>query len=344
MYRTTASPSAFPPSSNRVLSDFAACGGVVIIGRNEGDRLRRCISSVRTSCSRIVYVDSGSSDGSADWARTQGVSVVDLDLSQPFTAARARNAGCAQLLQQWPQVELVQFVDGDCEVVPGWLEAAASFLASHPDHAVTCGRRRERFPERSIFNAQCDREWNTPPGPAEACGGDAMFRRDALAASGGFRSELIAGEEPELCVRLRAAGWFIWRLDCEMTLHDAALLHWRQWWKRTKRAGHAFAEGSFLHGATPERHWVRETRSALVWGLVLPGLVLVAAVLVSPWLLAALLVYPLQVLRLALRNPANGGIQGALLLVLGKFAEASGVVDFWLRRLLRRPHGLIEYK
>lgn len=325
-------------------SDFAARGGVVIIGRNEGARLRRCIASIRHDCARVVYVDSGSTDGSADWARSQAVSVVDLDLSQPFTAARARNAGWAQLLLQWPQVELVQFVDGDCEVVPGWLEAAASFLASHADYAVTCGRRRERFPQASIFNAQCDREWNTPPGPARACGGDAMFRRAALDGSGGFRSDLIAGEEPELCVRLRAAGWLIWRLDADMTLHDAALLHWRQWWKRTKRSGHAFAEGSFLHGAPPERHWVRETRSAVVWGLGLPFAVALAAALVHPWMLAALLVYPLQVMRLALRNPANGGVQGALLLVMGKFAEASGVLDFWLRRLLRRPHGLIEYK
>ncbi|UUX96102.1 glycosyltransferase [Aquabacterium sp. J223] len=315
--------------------------GVVAIGRNEGERLRRCLQSVLPQVARVVYVDSGSTDGSAAMARGLGAEVVDLDLSQPFTAARARNAGLARLLALQPGLERVQFVDGDCEVVDGWLAAATAFLAQRPEVGVVCGRRRERHPERSVYNRLCDAEWNTPVGEARACGGDAMMRVAALQAVGGYREDLIAGEEPELCVRLRAAGWRVWRLDHEMTLHDAAMTRFGQWWRRTQRGGHAFAEGSALHGAPPERHWVRETRSGLAWGLWLPLAILLLALAVSPWALVLFAVYPLQVLRLSRRGQ---GLAHALFLVLGKFPEALGQLNYWWRRLTHGQRRLIEYK
>ncbi|MEO8313430.1 MAG: glycosyltransferase [Pseudomonadota bacterium] len=320
--------------------------GVVVIGRNEGERLKRCIASVQSGAMPVVYVDSGSTDGSGSWARSQSVDVVDLDLSRPFTAARARNAGFTRLLTLRPDIEFVQFIDGDCEMVEGWLEVARRFLVQHPEVAAACGRRRERFPEASIFNAQCDREWNTPIGEAKACGGDAMFRRTALEQAGGYRSSLIAGEEPELCVRLRAAGWRIWRLDQEMALHDAAILRWGQWWKRTGRTGHAFAEGARLHGAPPERHWVKETWRAIVWGLCLPLAILLSVLAGYPAALFILLAYPMQVLRLALRLgiAKRWAWQESLLLMLARFPEAWGVIRFWFCALTARQDRLIEYK
>ena len=193
----------------------------VAIGRNEGERLRRCLASMQGRVGRIVYVDSGSTDGSLDAAAAAGAQVVSLDLALPFTAARARNEGFALLGHEAPAY--VQFVDGDCELQPGWLETASAFLDNHPDVAAVCGRRRERHPGQSLYNRLIDCEWDTPVGETRACGGDVLMRRDAFRAVGGFDPALIAGEEPELCVRLRAAGWRIWRLDAEMTLHDAAI-------------------------------------------------------------------------------------------------------------------------
>ena len=319
--------------------------GVVIIGRNEGERLKGCVASVQAAAQAVVYVDSGSTDGSAEWARMQGVSVVDLDMTKPFTAARARNDGFIRLLQLQPDLQFLQFVDGDCEVVPAWLTSAASFLEAHPAAAAACGRRRERRPEASVYNLLCDMEWDTPVGLATSFGGDVMIRSAALRSAGGYRDELIAGEEPELCVRLRAAGWEIWRLPAEMTLHDAAMTRFGQWWKRTQRGGHAYAEGALLHGAPPERHGVVETVRAVAWGALLPLTTLVLA-LFNPWWLTLLLAYPLQVLRLALfadvSNPASRF--RALFLVLARFPEAQGVFRFWLNRLRRRRSALIEYK
>ena len=87
----------------------------------------------------------------------------------------------------------------------------------------------------------CIRDRDTPIGPARACGGDALMLYAAVQAVGGYRDSLIAGEEPELCLRLRQAGGEVWRIDAEMTLHDAALLRFGQWWRRTRRAGHALS-------------------------------------------------------------------------------------------------------
>src|SRR6185437_7195484 len=93
--------------------------GAVAIGRNEGERLRQCLKSL-SAAAAVVYVDSGSTDGSAEWARSQGADVIDLDIGLPFTAARARNAGFGRLREIDSDLRYVQFLDGDCELIDGW--------------------------------------------------------------------------------------------------------------------------------------------------------------------------------------------------------------------------------
>jgi len=322
--------------------------GLVAIGRNEGERLRRCLESVVHQVERLVYVDSGSTDGSVEMARSLGVSVVELDLSIPFTAARARNAGLAHLLELDSHLDYVQFVDGDCEVVAGWLTQATQSLDSRPEAVVVCGRRRERFPEASIYNRMCDIEWNTPVGEATACGGDALMRISALQAIGGYNPSLIAGEEPELCVRLRQNGGKILRIDAEMTLHDAQITRFGQWWKRSLRAGHAYAEGAWLHGAPPERHWVREVKSIRIWGVMVPLLVLSTAWFTHGWSLLLLLGYPVMTYRIA-RFMQGTGLNSqdawlyATFCMIGKFPQAQGMLRFYWNRLMGKHSTLIEY-
>lgn len=315
--------------------------GVVVIGRNEGERLRLCLESVRALASQIVYVDSGSTDHSRSMAAEMGASVVELDLSSPFTAARARNQGVFRLLERQPDTEYILFVDGDCEVVSGWLEASTQFMRDHPGCAVVCGRRRERFPQQTVYNQLCDEEWDTPIGEARACGGDALMRANAFTSVNGYRDGMIAGEEPELCVRLRQKGWSIQRLDQEMTLHDAAITRFGQWWKRSMRAGHAYAEGSWLHGSLPERHCVPETRRALVWGACIPAIAVILALAWGPGWLALFAIYPLQFFRLWWKT---GSRFTAWFMLVGKFAETVGILKFHWTRIKGGSARIIEYK
>ncbi len=264
----------------------------------------------------------------------------------PFTAARARNAGFKRLRKTAPEMSYVQFVDGDCEVRQDWHRHALAFLESHQDVAVVCGRRRERYPERSVYNWLCDNEWDGSVGEVRACGGDAMMRVIAVEGVGAYRDALIAGEEPELCVRLRAAGWRIWRLPVEMTLHDAAMTTFGQWWRRALRAGYAFAQGAYLHGKPPERHWVWEARRAWLWGVWLPLACLVMGLAFGPRGWTAWMIYPLQFLRQTVRNHGALSKRAALALfqLLGRFPEGWGQIKFLLDRLLGRRANLIEYK
>jgi GT2 family glycosyltransferase len=314
--------------------------GIVLIGRNEGERLRVALQAAAQQADRIVYVDSGSTDDSLAHAQAVGAEIVLLDTTVPFTAARARNAGLDRHLAQDAPPDYVQFIDGDCALREGWIDTARRFLDAHPEVAVVCGRRRERFPEASLYNRLADLDWEGPVGETRACGGDAMIRVRALCQVGPYNPTLIAGEEPELCVRLRQAGWKVWRLEDEMTWHDADMHRFIQWWRRCRRAGHAFAEGAALHGAPPERHYVAHLRRALLWGLLLP-LVILAGLFLTPWALLLVLLWPLKVLRLILRghDPLP-----AVFLTLGNFAESSGALTYLWRRLLRRERHLIEYK
>lgn len=332
--------------------------GVVVIARNEGERLKACLRSlVEQQASPIVYVDSGSTDGSVEFARSVGVSIVDLDLTKPFTMARARNAGLEWLLERFPDLAYVHFVDGDCQVEPGWMATALQTLQERPEITVVTGLRRERYPEASIYNRLINMEWNAPTGEVTECGGDALYRTETLRRVGAFNPHMIAGEEPELCARIRLDGGRILRLPVPMTIHDAGLHHFAQWWKRVKRGGHAFAEGAALHGRSKLHHNVKPTLSALLYGLALPASALVGVpiagllgkraaqtVLAVHALPYARVLYATYRSRIARGDSSEDAWLYAAFCTLGKFPEAAGVVTYVSNALRGRHTGLMEYK
>jgi GT2 family glycosyltransferase len=329
---------------------------VIAIARNEGERLRRCLESVVGEGLSVVYVDSGSTDGSVNLARSLGVEVVELDVSLPFSAARARNAGFEQLTHSDPNARYVQFLDGDCELVSGWLDRAKMELEARPDVAVVCGRRRERAPEASVYNRLADVEWDTPLGETLSCGGDSMMRIDAFRTAGGFDPSVAAGEEPELCQRLRRAGWKILRIDAEMTLHDSAMLHFSQWWRRAVRSGYGatdvatrFGEGGLFAG---------QVRSTRLWAIGWPIAVIFIGVGVS--ILAGLkwggicagllaLALPAQMLGIAWRSRRktsrwSDALALGCVTMLGKWAALGGEIQYHRDRRSGRSTRMIEYK
>lgn len=329
--------------------------GLVAIGRNEGARLVRCLESVR-SVPKRVYVDSGSTDGSVAAATAQGVSVVELPMPPNFTAARARNAGLARLLAEDPGLEFVQMIDGDCQMQPGWPASGLAALRKDPRLAVVYGRLRERFPQSSIYNALCDDEWNSPVGEASGMLGIALCRVAALREVGFYNAAIIAGEDSELAIRLRKAGWRLECINSEMALHDAAIFHFSQWWGRTRRSGHCFAELARLHPDSRDPDWARSVRSILVWGALMPAaalLAIAAAITVDArWLIAAsilILPWPARMRALARRQrqrglPSKVARASGILLMLGKLPQFLGVIAYYRNRLLGRKSRLIEYK
>ncbi len=319
--------------------------GAVLIGRNEGARLIRCLASVQGAAALVVYVDSGSTDGSVAAAQAAGALVVELDLSRPFTAARARNAGFRALAGMQPAPDFVQFIDGDCAVADGWLEAAVAALHAYSTLAVVTGWRSEIYPERSIYNAICDTEWHRPAGPITSCGGDMMVRRSAFEQVMGFNDQVIAAEDDEFCIRIRKANWKLVRLPVAMTRHDAAMTTFGQWWRRAVRAGHGFAQVGSLHAG----YFRNSRRRVIFWGGVLPLLALIALFLAPGALWAIATAYAVSWLRSAwgLRRegrPPGPALHQALFLVLSKFPNLQGMIIYYARQLQGQEMRIIEYK
>ncbi|NUT01580.1 MAG: glycosyltransferase [Sphingomonas sp.] len=316
----------------------------VVIGRNEGERLRDCLRPLLAKSNRVIYVDSASTDGSPELARELGAIALVLDSSTLLSAARGRNEGFREVRKRFPECDTVQFIDGDCVLAPNWVETALEFLKSHPKAAVACGRRFEAHPDASLYNRLCDEEWNTPVGQAEHSGGDALVRVKAFEQVGGFRSSLKAGEEPEMTSRMRAAGWEIWRLDAPMTEHDARILRFGQWWTRMIRGGFGYAEVWSTTGKLPRRVIGKQLRSAFTWAVAIPLLILLAAMEISEARLLFLipLAFALQIARIAARRGFSlHAWQSAMLLVTAKIPEAIGALSYFLGRKADR---LVDYK
>jgi GT2 family glycosyltransferase len=325
--------------------------GIVVIGRNEGVRLAQCLESVvRCGCAS-VYVDSGSTDNSVASARAFGVESLELDGARPFSAARARNEGFTRLTEKYPGLHFVQFLDGDCTLLPGWIDAAVSALRADPRRAAVLGRLLERNPAASLYNRLCDLEWRCAPGDLQdygKLGGISMMRADVFRRLGGFRAEVIAGEDSELGVRMALAGHTVTKLACPMATHDAGIKSFRQWWRRAVRGGHAIGQRSDLHGSSAVRDCVRERNSTLFWGIGLPLMVLSSAFATRGASFLFLAAYPLLGVRVwRYRRSIGDGPEEALLyalfVLIAKFANAVGLLKFILNKFAGRYH-IIEYK
>ena len=261
---------------------------VVVIGRNEGERLERCILSAGAIAGwtpvEILYVDSGSTDGSVELAARLGATVLPLTPGI-FTAARARNLG-------WRRAacELVLFLDGDTILNEDFPLAALAELQRNPSNAAAWGHRREVCPCLSVYVRVLDLDWIYKPGETMFFGGDVLVRRAALNDVNGFDETLIAGEEPEMCRRMRNLGWRIQHIDAPMTLHDLAITRFAQYWRRAQRAGFAFASVSARFRSTSDPFWADESRRNLQRGIfwLLSPVAAVAATIamLSPWPLA----------------------------------------------------------
>ena len=323
---------------------------IVAIGRNESERLKQCLRAALRDAPIVVYVDSGSADGSAEFARSVGCRVVELEASRPFSAARARNEGFAFVMEHAPDTSFVQFVDGDCELEEGWIERATNTLEEKSLVGIVCGRVREIHPEASVFNRLCDLEWQRPAGELRTAGGRFMARACVFQQVGGFRPDVIAGEDDEFCIRVRRQGWKILMLDAPMASHDAAITSFAQWWRRNRRAGHAYAQVAALHGRGDERYFVRDRRRILIWGLALP----IAALAAAPFthyisLLVLICAYALQCAHIVRSCRKRGWATRdawayGFFTVIARFPALQGLLEYYWRRMRRRPMTIIEYK
>jgi len=327
--------------------EFALDFGIVVIGRNEGERLREALSSVKaTTDAPIVYVDSRSKDNSVEIARSLGIETLLLSDDKPINASRARNEGANILITRFPKLRYLQFLDGDTVLDKDWIVSSYKHLEAHAEVAYVCGQLREKNRDENIYRRLCDMEWRWEATKnADPCslGGIGMMRVTALTDSGGYDETLIAGADPELYNRLVKSGWVLHVLNVIMGIHDSGMLSFRQWWIRAMKSGFSFANGQ-ASGA-----WERELRSAIVWGCILPAMSIVGAIVMNIWYLGLLLLFPLNMLRIW-TSPAKIEFSQydqflyAVACMAMKIPQCIGIAKFYWRNYTNQASSVIQYK
>ena len=325
--------------------------GIVIIGRNEAKRLSDCINSVTGVDTPVVYVDSGSTDNSVSIANQANIDVHKLDSSVPFSAARARNEGFNFLLSKYPDIEAVQFIDGDCQLVDGWLQQGFTALKENNKRAAIVGHLQEMHPEKSVYNKLCSMEWKSAPSDVLNCGsfgGISIIRTSIFQELGGFNPDIIAGEEPNFCLRMNAAGYHVTKIDVEMAIHDAEITKFSQWWQRVVREGHSIGQGALLSKQAGANDMQKESMSTWLWGLILPLIIIVGAIpskglsliLTGGYLV---LFYRIYKYRRRLNDDKDDARLYAKYTIIGKFPAMVGLLKFHYNKLFNK-YRIIEYK
>ena len=325
--------------------------GCVVIGRNEGERIAAALRSVRAAGLPCVYADSASSDDSVAIARTLADRVVDLDPARPLSAARGRNEGFAALTKQWPALDYVMFLDGDCILFADFPAAAAATMDQRSEVAIVVGTLVEKAHAHSIYTRLAALEWFSEAGDMRNFGnlGGIMLARAAhFRAVGGFDPHMIAGEDSEFGVRQALAGHIVTKIDCPMAEHDACVTNFSQWWKRSVRAGHALAQRYMKHGRSAVHDCRREFYRTLFWGLAVPLAAIVPAWWTHGLSLALLLGYPLSAAKVAMAGLRRGlNLPDALLdarfSLYHKAANMIGLATYFWRRSTGDIR-IIEYK
>ncbi|MBP8129658.1 MAG: glycosyltransferase family 2 protein [Candidatus Hydrogenedentes bacterium] len=315
----------------------------VVIGYNEAATVGACLRSVREADldglrTEILYVDGGSTDGSADIARRAGADHC-LGGERRRRAAENRNLGLSHASGQF-----VQFLDGDMQLAPGWIRAGMEALEKHPEAAAVWGRMREV--NSSIYYRALQLDWEFPEGPSLYCGGAALFRRAPLAEIGGFPEDVAYGEEPYLCWRIRnELRMQVLHLHAPMVEHDLAYRGLRDYLRRNVRCGETYAEIAARCRHTADPLWAREVRGLLAW--VAAAAAAMALLITGPWYASAaiLLLIPALLTRKTIQFLRRGNsFAVALLYALhtytSKFSIAYGVLRHWFRRRAARESRL----
>jgi glycosyltransferase involved in cell wall biosynthesis len=189
------------------------CVSVIIKALNEEERIAATIESALRAVAavggEVVLADSCSSDRTVELAMKYPVRIVQL--AHP----NERRCGVGpQLGYQHSNGEFIYIVDGDMQMLEGFLEEALDVLARQPDVAGVGGRVVELNTESLEYVAREERvAAHRQAGIVDRLDGGGLYRRSAIEAAGYFSDRnLHSYEEFDLGVRLRSLGWKLWRI------------------------------------------------------------------------------------------------------------------------------------
>jgi len=259
---------------------------VIIKALNEEKRIAQAIetalSAVSTLGGEVILADSCSTDRTIEIAQRYPIKITQLANPQE----RCCGIG-PQLGYQLACGEFVYILDGDMEMLPGFLDRAVAYMDAHPEAGGVGGLVIEKNTESLEYKARMERaSGHMQPGPVDRLDMGGLYRRSAIQQVGYFSNRnLHAYEEYDLGVRLRSAGWQLVRIDCNSVNHyghDAPALQLllRRW-----KSGYICGLGEVIRAAVGKPHFLmvlREVRELRIYVLALGWLLTMPLVALSP--------------------------------------------------------------
>lgn len=316
------------------MDDLVGPVGIVIIGRNEGAKLEEVFGAVKHANCPIIYVDSDSSDNSLQIAKSQGIETLSLQGVPNLNASKARNAGYRKLIEKHPSLQFIQFLDGDCTLINGWVSEALNLIQQRIDVAIICGTLAEKNHHISNYKLLSSLEWKAPIGEVLFTGGNFLIRKSSFEQVGQWDEDIIAAEDNVICHKIRQAGWKILRANVKMAVHDSSIVNFYSFWNRCVRTGYAFAQVASKFGHENHNMFTREVRSTIIFGGIIPLLILVC-LFWNPWISLALLsAYLALFVKIYIKLPGDWSQSESLIYaascVISKFPGFYGILKYYL--------------
>ncbi|MFC5405514.1 glycosyltransferase family 2 protein [Cohnella soli] len=203
---------------------------IVIPTYNRLDLLQRCVASIRRYTSatcEIVVVDNASTDGTPDWCRREGLTLVSLPRNAGFPVA------CNKGLRVATGDTLV-LLNNDTVATPNWLDNMAAALRSSPEVGIVgpvtnfaSGSQQVNYPFENLdefqriaaeVNVIDPRKWKKVERIVGIC---FVFRRELMEQIGLLDERFSPGhyEDDDYCLRARLHGYSL------IVCHDCLIYH-----------------------------------------------------------------------------------------------------------------------
>ena len=199
---------------------------IIVVSYNTVALLKDCLASINAqlgSRHEVIVVDNASSDGSADMVRAGYPDTVLVASEINLGFGRANNHALSIA-----KGDLIWLLNPDTRLEKDALGAAVEFMIRNPAIGMagtvlinTDGSPQSsveyRYPGQRYAHAILGR---LPGDIAWVMGASIIARRDVLQFVGGFDEQFfLYGEEVDLCLRVRKAGWPIGFVQGSVVTH-----------------------------------------------------------------------------------------------------------------------------
>lgn len=196
---------------------------VIIVARNEERNIVRCISSVLKATAslkdvEVLLVDSNSSDNTIEIAKQFPINIIRLKNGWQLSPSAGRFSGVNNTLGEY-----ILIIDGDMELLDGWVDFALNYFMDHNKVAAVMGRHYDRYIQANMSYSspqlRNDYKYSDKVEKIKYAFGSAIFRRSALLEVGNFHPYLRGEEEAEISYRLLKNGYELCILPHDAIFH-----------------------------------------------------------------------------------------------------------------------------